>query len=239
MRKQMDKLGEIMRRQQEMMNETFRMDQMQRGQRQRGENRDEQLGEQNEQGQSGGEQDNKDGQGMSPEDFADALKQLQEGQGKLRSDLQGLMKGLESLGIQPGEGFGEAGDAMGEAETALGEGEGDEAVGQQGRALEALRKGAQDMMQQMQQPCRATKAASEDGGRQAECGPRPARPPARHFGLGLRQQLRENTRRDRRAARPPDPRSDPQAARQFAEPADRARLSGAPAGTEIAATFRR
>ncbi|OWK19249.1 hypothetical protein AJ88_44345 [Mesorhizobium amorphae CCBAU 01583] len=31
MRQQMDKLGEIMRRQQEMMNDTFRMDQMQRG----------------------------------------------------------------------------------------------------------------------------------------------------------------------------------------------------------------
>ena len=57
MRKQMDKLGEIMRRQQEMMNETFRMDQMQRGQRQRGQNRDEQLGEQNGEGQPGGEQD--------------------------------------------------------------------------------------------------------------------------------------------------------------------------------------
>ena len=49
------------------------------------------------------------------------------------------MKGLEGMGIKPGEGFGEAGEAMGEAETALGEGEGDQAVGQQGRALEALR----------------------------------------------------------------------------------------------------
>ena len=182
MRKQMDKLGEIMRRQQEMMNETFRMDQMQRGQRQRGENRDEQLGEQNGEGQSGGEQDNKDGQGMSPEEFADALKQLQEGQGKLRSDLQGLMKGLESLGIQPGEGFGEAGDAMGEAETALGEGQGDEAVGQQGRALEALRKGAQDMMQQMQQAMQGDEGGSEDGGRERMRRPRPARPAARHDG---------------------------------------------------------
>ena len=44
MRKQMDKLGEIMRRQQEMMNETFRMDQMQRGQRQRGQDRERAAG---------------------------------------------------------------------------------------------------------------------------------------------------------------------------------------------------
>ena len=36
MRQQMDKLGEIMRRQQEMMNETFRMDQMQPGQQGQG-----------------------------------------------------------------------------------------------------------------------------------------------------------------------------------------------------------
>ena len=178
MRKQMDKLGEIMRRQQEMMNETFRMDQMQRGQQQRGQNRDEQLGEENGEGQPGG-QPNDRGQEMTPEEFADALKQLQEGQGKLRSDLEGLMKGLEGMGIQPGQGFGEAGDAMGEAETALGEGEGDQAVGQQGRALDALRRGAQDMMQQMQghagRPGRQRSRRPPE-----EQRPRPARPAARH-----------------------------------------------------------
>jgi uncharacterized protein (TIGR02302 family) len=163
MRQKMNKLGEIMRRQQEMMNETFRMDQMQRGQRQRGQNREEQLGEQNEGQQDGEGQGN---QGMSPEEFAEALKQLQEGQGKLRGDLEALTKDLEGLGIQPGEGFGEAGEAMGEAETALGEGEGDEAVGQQGRALEALRRGAQDMMQQMQQAMQGDEGGGEEGGRQ-------------------------------------------------------------------------
>src|SRR3954451_6452307 len=54
MRQQMDKLGEIMRRQQEMMNDTYRMDQMQRGQGQRGQDQqqqdgDEQLGGQDQQ----------------------------------------------------------------------------------------------------------------------------------------------------------------------------------------------
>ena len=163
MRRQMDKLGEIMRRQQEMMNETFSMDQMQRDQRQRGQDRSEQQGEQGE-----GQKGDKDGQGrgMTPQEFADAMKQLQEGQGKLRGDLEALMKGLEGMGIQPGEGFGEAGEAMGEAEGALGEGQGDEAVGQQGRALEALRKGAQDMMQQMQQAMQGDEGGSQEGGRQ-------------------------------------------------------------------------
>jgi uncharacterized protein (TIGR02302 family) len=174
MNQQMNKLGEIMRRQQEMMNETFRMDQMQRGQQgqdgqdQRGQNGEQQFGQQNQdqqgdQGQ-GGRGQNK--QGMSPEDFADAMKQLQEGQGDLRGQLEQLQKDLRGLGIQPGAGFGEAGDAMGQAETALGENRGQEAVGQQGRALEALRKGAQDMMQQMQQAMQGDQGGDGRGQRQ-------------------------------------------------------------------------
>jgi len=155
MRQQMDKLGEIMRRQQELMNETFRMDQMQRGQQQRGQ-----------QGQQGEGQEQGEGQPMTPEEFAEALKQLQQGQGQLQGDLEALMKGLEGLGIQPGEGFGEAGDAMGEAEGALGEGQSERATGEQGRALEALRRGAQDMMQQMQQAMQGDQGGGEEGGRQ-------------------------------------------------------------------------
>jgi hypothetical protein len=47
--------------------------------------------------------------------------------------------------------LGDAGDAMGEAEGALGEGDSEGAVDSQGRALEAMRKGAQGLAQQMQQ----------------------------------------------------------------------------------------
>ncbi|QPC85666.1 TIGR02302 family protein [Mesorhizobium sp. NBSH29] len=148
MRKQMDKLGEIMRRQQETMNETFRMDQMQRNQR----------GEQGETPQGGGKP-------MTPEEFAEAMKQLQDQQGKLQGDLEGLQKGLEGMGMKPGEGLGEAGDAMGDAGKSLGKGRGEQAVGDQGRALEALRKGAQDMMQQMQ-AMQGEKGGSGEGGRQ-------------------------------------------------------------------------
>ncbi|WP_027038128.1 TIGR02302 family protein [Mesorhizobium ciceri] len=169
MRQQMDKLGEILRRQQEMMNDTFRMDQMQRGERQRGQNRDEQLGE-------GGQDEDRPGVGedrdplarqkpMTPQEFADALKQLQQGQGQLQSDLDQLKKGLEGMGMEPNEGFGDAGKSMGNAEQALGEGEGDAAVGHQGRALEALRKGAKDMMKQMQ-AMQGDQGGGEEGGRQ-------------------------------------------------------------------------
>ena len=47
--------------------------------------------------------------------------------------------------------LGQAGEAMGEAEGQLGEGDADSAVDSQGRALDALRKGAQGMAQSMQQ----------------------------------------------------------------------------------------
>lgn len=173
MRQQMDKLGDIMRRQQEMMNDTFRLDQMQRGSRDNGE----QLGEDEEQQQSQSEDGRKPGPGqdrdplgrpkMSPKDLADALKQLQEGQGQLQSELDQLKKGLEGLGMEPNEGFGEAGKSMGNAEQSLGEADGDQAVGHQGRALEALRRGAKDMMKQMQ-AMQGDQGGSEQGGRQQD-----------------------------------------------------------------------
>lgn len=151
MRQQMDKLGEIMRRQQEMMNETHRTDRQQRSQN--GEEEFDQPGQQGQQrpdsneGQQNGSGGDKP---MTPEEFADALKQLQEGQGRLKSDLEKLKKDLEGMGLEPNEGFGEAGRSMGDAEQSLGGGESGAAVGQQGRALEALRRGAKDMMQQLQ-----------------------------------------------------------------------------------------
>jgi hypothetical protein len=54
-------------------------------------------------------------------------------------------------GQDPGEGLGQADSAMGDAEGQLGEGNADGAVDSQGRALEALRRGAQSLAQQMQQ----------------------------------------------------------------------------------------
>lgn len=151
MRQQMDKLGDIMRRQQEMMNETHRLDQMRRGEQW-------QPGQEGEQGEGQQGQQGRNRQ-MTPEEFADAMRQLQEGQGKLQKELGELKKGLEGLGIQPGQGFGDAGESMGQAEGSLGRGESENAVGQQGQALEALRRGAQDMMKQMQ----AMEGQGQDG----------------------------------------------------------------------------
>lgn len=170
MRQQMDKLGEIMRRQQEMMNETFRMDQAQRGQQQREQGEENPFGEFDDQGQQqhGESGQPQDGKPMTPEEFAEAMKQLQEGQGKLESDLEKLRKGLEGMGMEPNEGFGQAGKSMDNAEQALGEGEGDNAVGHQGKALEALRNGAKDMMKQLQ-AMQGDKGNSQ-GSRQQDAG---------------------------------------------------------------------
>jgi uncharacterized protein (TIGR02302 family) len=172
MRQQMDKLGEIMRRQQEMMNETYRMDQMQRGQNGNrdqdpfGDNGDQQQqGQQQQQGENGEPQQGGKGKPMTPQEFADALKQLQEGQGQLQDDLEKLRKGLEGMGMQPNQGFGDAGREMGSAKDSLGQGEGDSAVGHQGRALEALRNGAKDMMQQLQ-AMQGDQGGNGEGGRQ-------------------------------------------------------------------------
>lgn len=163
MRQQMDQLGEIMRRQQELLNETFRMDRQQQGRQ--GPSGQGQEGQQGQQGQGG--QQGQSGQGMSADELAEALRQLQEGQGDLREQLQALMDALEGMGMEPGEGFGEAGEAMGEAEGALGEGQGERATGEQGRALEALRRGAQDMMNQMQQAMQGQQGESGEQGQRA------------------------------------------------------------------------
>jgi uncharacterized protein (TIGR02302 family) len=169
MRQQMDKLGELMRRQQELMNKTFRLQQGQQGERgegeqgQMGEGQD-QMGRQGQGGRQPGEQEGSGG--MTPDELAQALKELQQGQGQLRGDLGDLTKKLDELGIKPGEGFGDADKSMGQAGKSLGEGEGEQALGQESEALEALRRGAKDMMQQMQQAQRGDQGGSQDGGRQ-------------------------------------------------------------------------
>ena len=108
----------------------------------------------------------------------DSRRNQQPGQrqqyGDLRQDQQGLRERLKKLleqlrqhglGNQPGqkgEGkdgqgqnemgqLGDAGESMGQAEGQLGEGDADSAVDSQGRALDAMRKGAQNLAQQMQQ----------------------------------------------------------------------------------------
>lgn len=80
-------------------------------------------------------------------DPLDGLAQEQQG---LAEQLEGLMDQLRDLGLDPNQ-FGEAAEAMDGAADMLGRGSANNALPQQGRALEALRQGAQDMMEQLAQ----------------------------------------------------------------------------------------
>src|SRR5438552_10208678 len=135
----LDELGDMIRKQQQLRDRTFQQGQDQRRDRQRG-----QRGQQGRQGQRGQQ--------------GDQMGELRENQQALRDQLKKLMEELRKKGFgqgQQGQGemdqLGRAGDAMGEAEGQLGEGNADGAVDSQGRALEALRRGAQNLAQSMQQ----------------------------------------------------------------------------------------
>lgn len=162
MREQMDRLGELMRRQQELMNETFRLQQQQDGQQgQQGEQQYGERGQQpGQQGQQPGQQGQQPGQqgqqgqgqqGQNGQSLQEMLDQLGEQQQALREQLEELQRQLEGMGMQPSPGFGEAGEAMGDATGNLEDGQTGNALSDQGRALQALRDGAQQMMNQMMQ----------------------------------------------------------------------------------------
>jgi uncharacterized protein (TIGR02302 family) len=144
----LDQLGDMIRKQQQLRDRTFRQGQDTRRERgQRG-----QRGQQGQQGQQG--QEGQQGQ----------FGELQQNQEALRQQLEKLLQELRKRGLgqqqMPGEGqqgqeqldqLGRAGEAMGDAEGQLGEGNADGAVDSQGRALDAMRKGAQGLAQMMQQ----------------------------------------------------------------------------------------
>lgn len=150
MRQQMDKLGELMQKQQQLMEQTFQLDQALRDRQMRGDPMPGEDGEQSQQqpGDNGSGQQPTDQ--MTAEQLRDALKKLQQQQDALGKQLGELQEALKGMGLEPGEGFGQARREMKGASEALGEGQGESAVGSQGRALEALRQGAQNMMSQMQ-----------------------------------------------------------------------------------------
>jgi uncharacterized protein (TIGR02302 family) len=135
----LDDLANMIRKQQQLRDRTFRQGQDQRRQR-----------------------------GQNPQGDQNSYGELRQNQQALRDQLNKLLEELRKRGFpQPGQqgqqgqpgrqgqgemdSFGRAGEAMGDAEGALGEGNADGAVESQGRALEALRRGAQGLAQSMQQ----------------------------------------------------------------------------------------
>ena len=169
LRKQIDELGKLLRDQQALRDDTFRSDQQDRKRRQSS-----RRASPDEQGQAGpddgdqqaqsGPGDDKDAQSDGGGANADGHK-LGDRQQELRDRLDRMQRMLKSLGMKGEKGFDDAQGDMKEAEGDLrgqpGEGgdgggqprpgrsEKGAAVDAQGRALQALREGAQGMQQQM------------------------------------------------------------------------------------------
>jgi len=154
MEQALNELGDMIRKQQQLRDKTFKQGQDSR--------RDRQRGKQGDQGMSDLQQDQ---QGLR-----DRLRKLQDelakrgmGQGQRGEKGQQGQKGQKGQQGQQGQqgqdgdpgdgedGLGEADSAMGDASGKLGEGNADGAVESQGKALEALRRGAQTLAEAMQQ----------------------------------------------------------------------------------------
>jgi uncharacterized protein (TIGR02302 family) len=147
MEQALNELGDMIRKQQQLRDKTYKQGQDSR--------RDRMRGKQGEQGMGDLQQDQ---QGLR-----DRLKKLQDelakrgmGPGQRGDKGQRGDPGQQGQGQQGDQGDGEDGleqadGAMGDATGRLGEGNADGAVDSQGRALEALRKGAQSLADAMQQ----------------------------------------------------------------------------------------
>jgi uncharacterized protein (TIGR02302 family) len=148
MEQALNELGDMIRKQQQLRDKTFKQGQDSRRDRMRGKQGDQSMGDLQQ-----------DQQGLR-----DRLKRLQDelakrgmGQGQRGEKGQRGEQGQQGQQGQQGDqgdgedGLGEADSAMGDASGRLGEGNADGAVDSQGRALEALRKGAQSLAEAMQQ----------------------------------------------------------------------------------------
>ncbi|WP_345116113.1 TIGR02302 family protein [Bartonella jaculi] len=114
MKEKMDHLGDLMRRQQEILNETHQLEMEQR----RGEN--------------------------VPENKSRSLKKRQ---AELQSELLTLEKELSEQGIEQSDALKRAEEKMNSAEDALGNGNHQKSIQNQSDALEALRQGAQNILE--------------------------------------------------------------------------------------------
>jgi uncharacterized protein (TIGR02302 family) len=128
----LDELSDMIRKQQQLRDKTYRQGQDSRRDRQRGQPGENQMG-----------------------DLRQDQKGLRDRLNKLLEQLR--QRGLGQQGQQGQQGqsemgqLGDAGEAMGQAEGQRGEGDSEGAVDSQGRALEAMRKGAQGLAQSRQQ----------------------------------------------------------------------------------------
>lgn len=132
----LNELGEMIRRQQQLRDQTFR----ERNQGQQGE-QGPQRGQPGDRGQQQGQQRG-EGEGQSGQS-------LQDGQQSLADQLQQLLNRLGQNGSENGNQLGQAQRSMEGAAQQLGQGQLGEAGGSQSEALNELRRGAQSLAEQM------------------------------------------------------------------------------------------
>jgi uncharacterized protein (TIGR02302 family) len=155
MQSALDELGDMIRKQQQLRDRTFRQGQEQRRQRGQQQQRDQNA-------MNGLRQDQQALRDQLNKLLEELRKQGFPQQGQQGQDGQEGQQGQQDGGMDQ---FGQAGEAMGDAQGSLGEGDADGAVDSQGRALEALRKGAQGMAQSMQQQMGNGPGPGDPGGR--------------------------------------------------------------------------
>jgi uncharacterized protein (TIGR02302 family) len=149
MEQALNELGDMIRKQQQLRDKTFKQGQDSRRDRSRGKQGDQSMGDlqQDQQGlrdRLKKLQEELAKRGMGPNQRGDKGQRGEKGQ----QGQQGQQGGDQGDGE---DGLDQADGAMGDATGRLGEGNADGAVDSQGRALEALRKGAQSLAEAMQQ----------------------------------------------------------------------------------------
>jgi uncharacterized protein (TIGR02302 family) len=182
MEQALNELGDMIRKQQQLRDKTYKQGQDSRRDHARGKQGDPSMGDLQQ-----------DQQGLR-----DRLKKLQQelakrgmGQGQQGQKGQPGQDGDPQQGDGDEDGLGQADNAMGDADGRLGEGNADSAVDSQGQALEGLRKGAQSLAEAMQQgdgdgqgDGPGTRAGrQQSGGNQTDPAGRPLR--GREFGDDL------------------------------------------------------
>ena len=152
MQQSLNELGDMIRKQQQLRDKTFKQGQDSRRDRMRGKQGDQSMGDLQQDQQALRDrlkklQEELAKRGMGPEQRG---QKGQKGQGQKGDQAQQGDQGGDQ-GDDDGDGLDQADSAMGDASGRLGEGNADGAVDSQGRALDALRKGAQSLADAMQQ----------------------------------------------------------------------------------------
>jgi uncharacterized protein (TIGR02302 family) len=173
--KMMDEFGDIIGRQQKLLDDTFKQQQG----RQQG-----QKGQQGQQGQKG--QRGQQGQGEGGDQPGQGGEGLSERQQELRDRLSRLQRGMREFGLQPPGQLNGAGESMERAERALRNGDLNGAADQETRALEQLRQGAREMAQQMLRQMPSRYGLNDSRGELDPLGRPPQRTDGPDPGTGVR-----------------------------------------------------